>query len=180
MKTEEIEVKLNYKNKEELILELGERAIFEKKVTTKDRYFSQKYDDMSNAHDLVRIRQINNNETELTFKGSTLDKDKIWQRVELSVNVDSANMMHQILTSLEFEVISENECEREYWRVDDLELVFVKFTKPTTLKFMEIEGDSYEKVNKLIKTLGNQVERVGEETFYEFDKKREEQKKEKK
>jgi len=169
--TKEIEVKLKFKDRQSIINSLGDQVSFDKKVTIKDKYYSQKYKDMSNAHDLVRVRQTDEI-AELTFKGSATDKNQVWQRTELNVEISSAEKMGQILTSLGFRAISENESEREIYKYSDLEIIFIKFTKPASLEFMEIEGTSQESIDQLINKLGDQVERIGEEAFKKFDEKR--------
>ena len=127
---------------------------------------------MRNIHSLIRIRKINNNEAELTYKGKVKNKNNIWHRAELTTKILSPEIMDKILINLGFKKISEYKSQKEYWEFNNLEIVFNKFTKPAYLEFMEIEGDSEKKIKNIIKKLGKNVQKVGEEIFEIFDKKR--------
>lgn len=180
MPNKEIEIKLLFKNKKELISALKPQIKFVKRLRIYDRYFSQKHNDMKNLHSLVRIREALEEKnaklicksTDLTYKGKAKNQNNVWHRLELTTKVESSNLMAKILTNIGLKKISEYKNEKEYWKLDGLEIVFANFTKPARLTFMEIEGTSEKKILDLIKRLGNKVQKVGEEIFEVFDKKR--------
>jgi len=174
MKNEEIEIKLQFRNKKKIISILGKKIKFRKKFRIYDKYYSQNYSDMSNVHNLIRIREIKNSNAELTYKGKTKNRSNIWYRVELTTQIASPKAMEKILNNIGFKKISEYRSEKEYWELDNLEIVFSKFTSPAYLEFAEIEGKSEKKIKDLIKKLGKHVKEVGEEIFEVFDKKRKE------
>jgi predicted adenylyl cyclase CyaB len=172
MKQKEIEIKLIFKNKNKIINKLKPEIKLERKISIYDKYFSKDFLDMKNTHNLIRIRKINNNnDAELTFKSKTKNQGNIWQRTELTTTIQSPEIMEKILTHLGFKKISEYKSQREYWKFQDLEIIFIKFTKPAFLEFMEIEGKP-KKILEVIKKLGNNVKEVGEEIFEIFDLKR--------
>lgn len=165
----EIEIKLLFNNKKEIISALP-TINFCKKIKVRDRYYSQKYSDIRNTHQIIRIRQKFNIFSELTYKGKTKDYKNIWYRKEITTLIKDPRKMHKILILLGFRKIRDCLSEREYWLIDDVEIVFSKFTKPALLEFMEIESDSHEKIRQIVKRLGNRVKEVGEEIFDVFDK----------
>lgn len=177
MQQKEIEIKLLFNNKEEVISKLSLDKLspemkFERKLNIHDRYYSQGSSDMRNIHSLIRIREIQNSQAELTYKGKMKDKKNIWHRVELTTQIASPEIMDRILINLGFNRISEYKSEKEYWKFNGLEIIFAKFTIPAYLKFMEIEGTSEKKIRNIVKKLGNNVQEVGEEIFEVFDRKR--------
>jgi len=149
MNQEEIEVKLLFKNKKEILFKLGSRVKFKKKVNIHDKYYSRGSFDMSNTHSLLRIREVKDADTELTYKGRVRDKKNIWHRVELTTKISSSKEMEKILKALGFNKISEYRSEKEYWIFDSLEIIFAKFTSPTYLEFMEIEGRTERKITEI-------------------------------
>ncbi|MBS3134573.1 class IV adenylate cyclase [Candidatus Woesearchaeota archaeon] len=168
----EIEVKLKYEDKNAIVTKLHELgAKSEEKYRLDDIYFSQEHTDMSNAHDLIRIR-TKRDKSELTFKGKCETDDKIWKRVELSTGVDDADSLLKIFKYLKFHEISKNKSIRELWKLGNVEVMFVDFIEPHSLKFIEIEGPSKEKVQKVIDKFGDLVTEVGEESFKKFDETR--------
>ena len=177
MNNQEIEIKLNYNdiNLVKQTIQNEFNASKRKNVVTIDKYFSKDYDDMSNAHDLIRIREIQGEKNELTFKGDTKDNDNIWTRSELTTKVSSPKTLEQILINLGFKIISENECSREYWYGNDLEFVFANFKKPTKLEFLEIEAKNEKIIDDATKKLSKITTRFGEEGFDKFDKTRDNQ-----
>lgn len=171
----EIEIKLKYEeeDKDEIIAKLNEMgANSEESYELHDTYFSLKHKDMSNAHDLIRIRN-KNGKAELTFKGKCETEGHIWKRMELSSGITEPEKMIQILKYLEFNIISENKSQRELWRLNDIEILFIDFTSPSQLKFLEIEASSEEKIQSILQCLGDLVTKVGEENFQKFDEARE-------
>lgn len=168
----EIEIKLKYADKEKIIARLQElKAKFREKYDLADAYFSLTHTDMSNAHDLVRIRQ-KNEVAELTFKGKCETEGHIWKRIELSTGIGDPESMLQILTYLRFNKISENKSHREFWDLGNVEIAFINFIYPDKIDFIEIEGPSEEEIEVILVKLGDLVTKVGEEGFKKFDEKR--------
>lgn len=165
---QEIEVKATFQDQQAVINILGTQLTFNKSVSITDTYFSSE-NSMSNANNLVRIREINDNKVELTFKGKTIDTDNIWQRTEITTLVDSAANAKAILLQLGLKVVSEYQNTKEYYDYNGLEIVFAKFTLPAKLDFMEIEGDTTTAVTELVQMLGKSITVVGEEIFKVFD-----------
>ena len=177
MKNKEIEIKLQFKNKKKIISILGKKIKFQKKLRVYDKYYNRNWSDMRNTHSLIRVRSIKNGNAELTYKGKAKDKNNIWHRVELTTSIISPKIMEKILNNMGFKKISECQSEREYWQLGSLEIVFIKFNLPTSLKIIEIEGISEKEIRDIVKKLSKYVKKVGEEIFSVFDKKREKNKK---
>jgi len=173
MNQKEIEIKLLFQNKKEIISKLGSKMKFERRVKVYDKYFSRKYFNMKNIHNLIRIREIKKEKAELTFKSKVKNRNNIWHRIELTTKVESPIVMEKILNNLGLNKIAEYKSKKEYWKFDELKIIFNKFIFPSHLEFMEIEGDSEKKIKNIIKKLGDNVKEVGEEIFKIFDKKRE-------
>jgi len=169
-KEKEIEIKLTFKNKEEVLSKL-KTAKFVKKVAIHDVYYGTG-ENMSNSNSLTRIRDIEGEEIELTFKSKAQDNNNVWHRVELTTIISSADTMGKILSHLNLNKISEYQNIKEYYDVDGLEIVFADFTLPAKLIFMEIEGESEEEIRKILSILGDSVKEAGEEIFDVFDKAR--------
>jgi predicted adenylyl cyclase CyaB len=166
----EIEVKLKYKNKDEIIKimhQQGASKISDIHIT--DEYFGAPGSTMSNTNSLTRVR-IKNSESVLTFKEDCKNKENIWERVELSVKIDNPENMKIILNRIGLEKISENESSREIWQFNGCELTFINYTKPNKISMIEIEGPSHDAVNCAISKLGSLVEKIGEEAFAKFEK----------
>lgn len=172
MNQKEIEIKLLFKNKREIVSKLGSKMKFKKKINIYDKYYNRGNFDMSNIHSLLRIREIKDGDTELTYKGRAQEKKNIWHRVELTTKITSSREMEEILRKIGFNKISEYKSEKEYWIFNDLEIIFAKFTSPAYLEFMEIEGKSERKIKNTIQRLKDNVQEVGEEIFEVFDRKR--------
>ena len=123
---------------------------------------------MSNTHDLIRIRK-KNGKAELTFKGKCETESDIWKRIELNTEINDPDMMTKILEYLHFNTLLQNESQREYWTLDNVEIVFIDLVKPLPLSWIEIEGPSEEKIQRILDQLGNDVEKIGEEFFKTLD-----------
>ena len=109
----EIEVKLKFKNKAEVIRELERLgAKFREKYELEDTYFSLEHGDMKNIHNLIRVRK-KKGQSELTFKGKCETKSDIWKRLELSTSIGDSETMVKILKNLNFNKILENRSVRE-------------------------------------------------------------------
>jgi len=171
-KDKEIEIKLLFRNKKAIIDKLKPHVGFKSKINIHDRYYGYDSFDMSNVNNLVRIRTINKEKSELTFKGKAKDKKNIWHRTELNTQIKSPEKMEKILFNLGLNKISEYKSEKEFWNYKKQEIVFAKFTMPARLNFMEIEGNSEKEIKKTVEFLGNDVKEAGEEIFEVFDKAR--------
>jgi predicted adenylyl cyclase CyaB len=166
--SKETEIKLKYNNKNQiiqLIKKLG--AKFKEIYELHDTYFSF-HKDMSNKHEIVRIREKGNS-CELTFKGKCKSKGNVWKRDELTCKIDNPRIMCEILVNLGLSKIKENISHREIYLLDGIEIAFIEFTKPSKLSLIELEG-LQDKIKKIIKLLGNSVKIIGEEAFSKFDK----------
>ena len=167
--THEIEIKLKYEHKQKLIEKLEEiGAKLKKKETLEDTYFSLDHTDMSNTHDLIRIRK-KNGKAELTFKGKCETESDIWKRIELNTEINDPDMMTKILEYLHFNTLLQNKSQREYWTLDNVEIVFIDLVKPLRLSWIEIEGPSEGKIQRILDKLGNDVEKIGEDFFKKLD-----------
>ncbi len=168
----EIEVKLTYKNKEKVIERLKEiGAVFREKYLLEDYYFSLTGTDMSNTNDLLRVRKQGDKQ-ELTFKGKCETEGHIWERVELNTEISDAEAVLKMFEHLKLNNLSTNKSSREFWDIDDVELVFSDITYPAEISFLEIEAPTKEKVEKVLKLLGDLVKEAGEEIFRKLDEAR--------
>jgi len=168
---EEIEIKLVYKNKEKVVEKLKNlNANLIETFHLNDTYYGLGHKDMSNSNNLIRIRKKNGN-SELTFKGKCKNDGNIWERLELSTNIDDSESMCKILENLGFNLISDNESIREIWKLKDLEIAFIDIVKPTSASFLEIEGEK-DQINLLKDELKDITKEVGEEFFSKLDEAR--------
>ncbi|MBR9679051.1 MAG: class IV adenylate cyclase [Nanoarchaeota archaeon] len=165
----EVEVKLKYENKDELVSKLKFlKAKRLEEFFLHDIYFSLSYSDVKNNHDILRIR-TKGSSCELTFKSSSKNIDEVWERTEISVDLSDEKLMRDILTNLGFSVVSENKSNREVWKIGDVELVFIDFIFPVEFKILEIESDDLKKVESMISNFDCLVSRIGEDDFKMFD-----------
>jgi predicted adenylyl cyclase CyaB len=168
----EIEVKLTYKNRAEVVARLKEiGAVFREKYPLEDYYFSLTGTDMGNTNDLLRIRKKGDNQ-ELTFKGKCETEGHIWERVELNTDIGDAEAVLKMFEYLKLNNLSTNKSFREYWDIEDVELVFSDITYPAEISFIEIEGPTKEKVQEVLDKLGDLVKEAGEEIFKKLDEAR--------
>ena len=168
-KDKEIEIKLLFKNKKLVINKLKPQIKYKSKINIHDRYYGYDRFDMRNVNNLIRIRTINREKSELTFKGKAKDKRNVWHRTQLNTKIESPEKMEKILLNLVLNKISGYKSEKEFWNYKKQEIVFAKFIVPAQLNFMEIEGDSEKEIKKTVEFLGNNVKEVGEEIFEVFE-----------
>lgn len=167
----EIEVKLKYKNKKEIINWLKQNGFkLSGKKEIRDSYYGLS-NELSNKNSFYRLRNITGVLTELTLKDSFMDKGGIWLRREINIKIDDFEKMATVLISLGCNLIKEHSSKREIWKKDKVEFMFVDFYRPAKLSLIEIEGPNKETVQELVELLDNKVEIVGEEFFSVFDKK---------
>ena len=168
----EIEVKLTYKDKNKVIEKIKEiGAVFREKYILEDYYFSLTGTDMSNTNDLLRVRKKGNKQ-ELTFKGRVENEGSIWERIELNTDISDAETVLKMFDHLKLNKLSVNKSYREFWDIGDVELVFSDITYPAEISFIEIEGPTKEKVEEVLKKMGDVVKEAGEEIFKKLDEAR--------
>ena len=168
----EIEVKLTYTDKDKVIEKLKEiGAVFREKYLLEDYYFSLTGTDMSNTNDLLRVRK-KGDKKELTFKGKCETEGHIWERIELNTDISDAEAVLKMFEHLKLNKLSTNKSSREFWDIGDVEIVFSHITYPAKIDFIEIEGSTKEKVEEVLKLLGDLVKEAGEEIFRKLDEAR--------
>lgn len=152
----EIEVKVNLKDPKQIersIIELGAVPVgIENHV---DTYYSAPYRDFSKTDEAVRIRVLNNKYF-LTYKGPKLDSISK-TRKEFEVQIDDADNMGIILSSLDFVPVTTIVKKRKKYRLGNfsIDLDEVK----NLGNFMEIEinsrnsNDYEEKIESIFKFL---------------------------
>lgn len=167
----EIEIKLTYKNEKEIEKKLVKmNMVVDKIVDLEDRYYSQHGESMENTNELMRIRKEGDN-VELTYKGRCKDENNVWVREEINVIINNIEMMHKILLKSGFKIIKENASKRKYWKLGNTKVIFIKYSKPTSLEMIEIESDNKENIQRVMNELNGLITEVGEELFSAFDKK---------
>ncbi len=165
----EIEIKLCYKKKSELtykLEELGAKLV--KEVEIKDKYFSKDVKNIKDAKEFVRIRE-KNGKAELTFKGKEESNTNVSKKIELNLDISDSKSMEAILEQLNFNIIRENKTKREYWEMDNVELVIVNIIEPVEIDYVEVEGPSEELVNNLVSKLGDCVKPIEKDHFKKMD-----------
>lgn len=167
----EIEIKLLFKDKQEVLSKISPAPKFIKKISIYDVYYS-KGNEMKNTNEFFRVREIDNKKVELTFKGKAKDNNNVWYRDEITTKISSVKEADKTLTKQGFKKVSEYKSEKEYYKSDGVEITFAKFIVPASLEFMEIEGESEEKIRDIVKGLGDSVKEAGEEIFRVFDERR--------
>lgn len=165
---QEIEIKLLFKNKREIMGTLRPEIKFLKKIDVLDIYFTKAKSSIKNRNDFIRIRKTKEKK-ELTYKGRSKNKGKIIKRTELNVGISSVELMEKILIRLGFKKVSEHYSKREYWSFGRIEIAFVKFIKPVHFEYMEIEANSKKTIERLLKRISNYVSAVKEDMFSKFD-----------
>jgi adenylate cyclase class IV len=168
MKNKEIEIKLLFSDKKKIVSKLEPRIRFLKSVKVLDKYYSFS-NFIKNKSDFFRIRIIDK-KAELTYKGRSKNKNGIIKKTELTSEISSSEAIEVILKKAGLEKRSEHRSEKEYWALDDIEIVFVKFIKPAKLIFMEIEGPSKNKIENVLKKIEDCVSIMEESDFNVFDR----------
>lgn len=176
MKNREIEVKLNYKSRADVIKKIislggkkGEKFVLE------DTYFGAQGSTMSNRNNLVRVRTKTSGEkffSEITFKGNCRDKKGIWERSEITAGVSDGKVAKQIFQKMGLAKISENKSEREAYILGKCEIMFIDFFLPDRISVLEAEGPSEKEVKEITLKLGNLASKTGEDAFRKFDESR--------
>ena len=157
----EVEIKVKNIDKEKIIgrlKELGAKKIFWGKIL--DYRFDTLDRVLSNKGKVLRIRK-KGNYSYLNYKGKKTSKENIVGREEVGVRISNFNVMHNILNEVGFIKIFHIEKYREEYELDGIKFDIDKYEGMDPI--LEIEADSYEKVEKYMKKLGikqNEIKRV--------------------
>lgn len=160
----EIEAKFKYTNKPAIIRWLKDNNYkLLKTIFLTDYYYGKNHHSMKNTNDLLRIRNINNTDLELTLKTKASGKN-ITSRKEFNVKINNLNSAKQILKQLDCKLIKINKSKKEIWANNRASFEFVTNIKPKKLQFIEIEASRSTIINT-IASLNKYISIVGEEIF---------------
>lgn len=155
----EIEVKIRNIDKEDIIKRIekfGAKKIFTGKVI--DYRFDTPDRDLSRQGKALRIRQ-KGRYIFLNLKGKKKSIRNITGRDEIGVKISNFKIMQKILNELGFVKIFELEKYRTEYRFDDITFDIDEYIGLDPI--LEIESDSYEKVQNYIRKLGVSERDVG-------------------
>lgn len=155
----EVEVKIRNIDKEEIVKKiekLGAVKIFTGKVV--DYRFDTPDRDLSRQGKALRIRQ-KGRYIYLNLKGKKKSIQNITGRDEIGVKISNFKTMHRILNELGYIKIFDLNKYRTEYRLDDITFDIDEYIGLDPI--LEIESDSYEKVQKYTKKLGIQEKDVG-------------------
>jgi predicted adenylyl cyclase CyaB len=155
----EVEVKVRNIDKREIIKkieELGAKKIFTGRVI--DYRFDTPDRDLSKQGKALRIRQ-KGKYIYLNLKGKKKSIENITGRDEIGVKISNFKIMHRILNELGYIKIFELNKYRTEYRLDDITFDIDEYVGLDPI--LEIESDSYEKVEKYINLLGIKSEDIG-------------------
>ena len=155
----EVEVKIKNIDKEKIIKrieELGARKIFTGKVV--DYRFDTPDRDLSRQGKALRTRQ-KGRYIYLNLKGKKKSIDNITGRDEIGVKLSNFRTMHRILNELGYIKIFELNKYRTEYRLNDIVFDIDEYLGLDPI--LEIESDSYEKVEQYIKKLGIEEDDIG-------------------
>jgi adenylate cyclase, class 2 len=153
---DEIEVKILEINKEEVekkLLKLGAKKIFDDDL--KALMFDLTDLSIASTGRMLRIRKEGKDKAVLTFKKLKSD-DGIKIAEETEVDVSNFEDTQKILEGLDFKVYFEYEKHRITYELDGVEFAVDTYTGEHSFipTFMEIEGESEEKVFRWVEKLG--------------------------
>lgn len=155
----EVEVKVRNINKDEIIekiLALGAKKVFGGKVI--DYRFDTPERDLSRQGKALRIRQ-KGRYIYLNLKGKKSSRESIIGRDEIGVKVSNFRTMQRILFSLGYVKIFELFKYRTEYRLGDVNFDLDEYVGLDPI--LEIESDTYEKVQKYVKELEIKEEDIG-------------------
>lgn len=155
----EVEVKIRNIDKEDIlkkIEKLGAQKIFTGKVI--DYRFDTPDRDLSRQGKALRIRQ-KGRYIYLNLKGKKKQKENIIDRDEIGVKISNFKIMHRILNDLGYIKIFELNKYRTEYRLNDITFDIDEYVGLDPI--LEIESDSYEKVQTYIDKLGIKEVDVG-------------------
>ena len=155
----EVEVKVRNIDKEEIIekiTELGATKVFGGKVV--DFRFDTPDRDLSRQGKALRIRQKRIS-CLFEFKGKKKSKDSIIGRDEIGVKISNFKVMQKILHELGYIKIFELIKYRTEYRFKDINFDIDEYVGLEPI--LEIESDSYEKVQRYMEKLDIQEDDIG-------------------
>lgn len=155
----EVEIKVRNINKEEMIEKvkaLGAKKVFSGRVT--DFRYDTPERNLSRQGKALRIRQ-KGRLVFLNLKGRKKAKESIIGRNEIGVKISNFRTMERILSQLGYIKIFELVKHRAEYRLNDINFDFDEYLGLDPI--LEIESDSYEKVEKYLKKLNIKEEDVG-------------------
>lgn len=155
----EIEVKVRNIDKEDIIKEiekLGATRVFSGRVV--DYRFDTPERDLSRQGKALRIRQ-KGRYIYLNLKGKKKSIQNITGRDEIGVKISNFKIMHKILTELGYIKIFELNKYRTEYRLNEVTFDIDEYMGLPPI--LEIESDSYEKVDSYIKKLNIEKKNVG-------------------
>jgi adenylate cyclase class 2 len=155
----EVEVKIRNIDKDEIIkkiVDLGAVRIFTGKIV--DFRFDTPERDLSRQGKALRIRQ-KGRYIFLNLKGKKKSKESIVDRDEIGVKISNFKTMQRILNELGFIKIFELFKYRTEYRLGDVNFDIDEYYGLDPI--LEIESDSYEKVEEYIEKLGIEEEDIG-------------------
>lgn len=155
----EVEVKVRNIEKAEIVKKiehLGAKRIFGGKVI--DFRFDTPERDLSRQGKALRIRQ-KGKYIYLNLKGKKKSIENITGRDEIGVKISNFRIMHRILNELGYIKIFELSKYRTEYRLDDITFDIDEYFGLDPI--LEIESDSYEKVQEYIDKLGIEEQDIG-------------------
>ncbi len=155
----EVEVKIRNINKEEIIKkisEFGAQKIFTGRVI--DYRFDTPERDLSRQGKALRIRQ-KGKYIYLNLKGKKKSVENVTGRDEIGVKISNFKTMQRILSELGYIKIFELNKYRTEYRMDDMTFDIDEYVGLDPI--LEIESNSYDKVNDYVKKLEIREEDIG-------------------
>lgn len=155
----EVEVKIRNINKEEIIqkiTEFGAQKIFTGRVI--DYRFDTPDRDLSRQGKALRIRQ-KGKYIYLNLKGKKKSVENVTGRDEIGVKISNFKTMQKILSELGFIKIFELNKYRTEYRTEDMTFDIDEYVGLDPI--LEIESNSYDKVNEYVKKLNIKEEDIG-------------------
>ncbi|BFH73335.1 class IV adenylate cyclase [Sulfurisphaera javensis] len=163
----EIKIKLISPKLEDIERKLNEKYKPINEEYQVDIYYNSPVRDFRKTDEALRLRVINNNMIELTYKGPKLSQQSK-SREEIIVKVDNLNSMDLILQRLGFIKTLKIEKIRKNYKIDKF---IVSLDKVTDLgEFIEIEGINVkeEELTQFVNTFLKEFNILGEKTLKSY------------
>lgn len=152
---QEIEAKLKVDGHSRIIEKLDSlKAVFVQELLQSDYYFESDTDQMKNNDRCLRIRYQQGPQgglVELTYKGPR-EPGKWKTRTEIQLEIRDAKKMSRLLNALGYHRSLAIEKKRMVYELDECEIMLDDL--PIIGKYIEIEGPSEEKINRIQNQLG--------------------------